>query len=104
MGTHWELKRNIVGWEPGENEKKSTPHRSPKNLNLKGKKARHLECMLGSSNNWVHEISLPKRVHYHFWHGLIIPLAKNTLSIHQNKSLYVLLDQNFKRKALSNSP
>jgi len=44
--------------------------------NLKGKEARDLECMLGPSH-WLHEISLPKRVHHHFWRGLI-PLAKNT--------------------------
>jgi len=43
------------------------------------KKTRHLECMLGPSH-WWHEISLPKRVLHHFWHGLI-PLAKNTLPI-----------------------
>jgi hypothetical protein len=49
MGTHWELKRSIVGWEPGKMEKKSSPQPSPKNL--KGKKARHLECMLELSNN-----------------------------------------------------
>jgi len=30
-------------------------------LNLKGKKARHLECRLGPPH-WLHEISLPKRV------------------------------------------
>jgi hypothetical protein len=46
---------------------------------LKGKKARHLECMLGPSH-WLHEISLPKRVPRHFWPQLI-PLAKNTLPI-----------------------
>jgi len=86
MGTHWELgernenlmgtlKWNVVGthWEPGE---KIPP--LPRPPNLKGKKARHLECMLGPSH-WLHEISLPKRVRHLFWPGLIIPLAKNTL-------------------------
>jgi hypothetical protein len=29
--------------------------------NLKGKKARHLECMLGPSSHWLHKIFLPKR-------------------------------------------
>jgi hypothetical protein len=85
MGTHWELgernenlmgtlKWNVVGthWEPGE---KIPP--LPRPPNLKGKKARHLECMLGPSH-WLHEISLPKRVRHLFWPGLI-PLAKNTL-------------------------
>jgi hypothetical protein len=46
--------------------------------NLKGKKARHVECMLEPSH-WLHEISLPKRVHHHIWPG--VPLAKNTLPI-----------------------
>jgi len=55
MGTHWELKRNIVGWEPGENEKKILPTPLSQKLKRK-KKARHLECMLGPSNNWRHEI------------------------------------------------
>jgi hypothetical protein len=42
MGTHWELRGNMVGthWEPGKNEK--NPSRT---ANLKG---RHLECMLGA--------------------------------------------------------
>jgi len=52
---------------------------NPTTALLKGKKARHLECLLGPSH-WLHEISLPKRVHHHFWPGLI-PLAKNTLPI-----------------------
>ncbi len=57
MGTHYELKRNMVRthWEPENNEKISFP--SP---NSKWKK-------------WVshslHEISLPKRVCHHFWTG-----------------------------------
>jgi len=71
-GTHWELIGNIVRtyWEPGKmgKQKKSFLHPPPQNF--KGKKARHLECMLGPSN-WLHEISLPKRVHHHFWPGLI---------------------------------
>jgi hypothetical protein len=71
LGTHW---------EQGKNEKKNSFPTTP-TQNLKGRKAlRHLECMLGPSN-WLHEISLPKRVHHHFWPGLI-PLAKNTLPIH----------------------
>jgi len=58
LGTHLELEGNIVqtNWEAAENEKKSLPH-PPQNI--KGKKARHLECMLGPSH-WLHEISLPK--------------------------------------------
>jgi len=47
--------------------------------NIKGKKARHLECMLGPSR-WLHEISLLKRPGHHFGPGLT-PLAKNTLPI-----------------------
>jgi hypothetical protein len=56
MGTHGELKGNMLGtnWELGKNETKSLPP-----PNLKGKKARHLQCMLQSSH-WLHEISLPK--------------------------------------------
>jgi hypothetical protein len=50
--------------------------------NLKGKKARYLECMLGPSH-WLHEFSLSKRVCHHFWPGPI-PLAKNTLPIQIN--------------------
>jgi len=51
MGTHWELKRNIVEthWELGKKEKKSP----------------HLECMRGPSN-WWHEIFLPKKVSHYF--------------------------------------
>jgi len=58
MGTHGELKRNMVGthWEPGKNEKNPLPPPPP---NLREKKARHLECMLGSSH-WLHQIYLPK--------------------------------------------
>jgi len=54
-------------WEPAKNEKKILPP-----PNLKGKKARQLECMLGLSH-WLHEICLPKRVRHHFWPGLIHP-------------------------------
>jgi hypothetical protein len=43
--------------------------------NIKGKKE-SLECMLEPSH-WLHEISLPKRLCHHFWHGLTV-LAKNT--------------------------
>jgi hypothetical protein len=65
LGTHWELERNIVRthWEAGKNEKKILPPLHPPNI--KGKKAGHLECMLGPSH-WLHEISLPKRLWHHF--------------------------------------
>jgi hypothetical protein len=43
-----------------ENGKKILPHSSPLK-NFKGRKVRHLECMLGPSH-WLHEVSLPKRV------------------------------------------
>jgi hypothetical protein len=77
LGTHWELERNIVRthWEVEENEKKIFPPPHP-TQNIKGKKTKHLECMFGPSH-WLHEISLSKRLHHHFWHGLT-PLAKNT--------------------------
>jgi hypothetical protein len=52
-----------------------SPHLSPLQ-NIKGKKERHLECMLGPSH-WLHEISLLKRLGHHFWPGLTA-LAKNT--------------------------
>jgi hypothetical protein len=42
---------------------------TPPPTNLKGKKARHLECMLGPSLR-LQKISLPKRVCHHFWPGL----------------------------------
>jgi hypothetical protein len=29
MGTHWELKRNIVRWEPGKKWEKKNPPRTP---------------------------------------------------------------------------
>jgi len=83
MGTHWDLKGNIVGthWQPGKNEKISFPspqkYPPPTPTKLKRKKARHHECMLGPSH-WLHEISLPKRVHHQFWPGLP--------NIKQNKS------------------
>jgi len=85
-GTHWELgehKGNLVGtnWEPGINEKKIlSPLPTPPFLppNLKGKKSRHFDSMPRPSHS--HESSLPKRVHHHFWPGLIA-LAKNTLPI-----------------------
>jgi hypothetical protein len=78
MGNYWELKGNMVVtyWEPEKNEKKSCCPTPP---NLKGKNARHLQCLLESSH-WLHEISLCKRVPNHFWPGLI-PFATNTLPI-----------------------
>jgi hypothetical protein len=72
-GTHWEHIGN-----QGKMKKKSFPPETSKE-----KKAQHLECLLGSSH-WLHEICLPKRVHHHFWHGLL-PLAKNTLPIELKK-------------------
>jgi len=62
-------------WEAGKYEKFPTP--PPQNI--KGKKARHLECMLMPSR-WLQQISLPKKLGHHFGHGLT-PLAKNTLPI-----------------------
>jgi hypothetical protein len=53
---------NIVQthWEARINGKETPPP------NIKGKKKRHLECMLGPSH-WLYEISLPKRLGHHFW-------------------------------------
>jgi hypothetical protein len=63
-------------WEPRKSEKKIPPPPPPPNL--KGKLEMHLECI--GPSHWLHEISLPKRVHHHFWGGLI-PLEMNTLPI-----------------------
>jgi hypothetical protein len=62
----------------GKMKKNPLPGGPPPPPNLKGKNARHLEGMLGPSHS-LHEISVPKRVHHHFWPQLI-PLAKNTCS------------------------
>jgi hypothetical protein len=37
--------------------------------NLKGKKTRQLECILGPPH-WLHVNFLPKKVHHQFWPGL----------------------------------
>ncbi len=82
LGTWWESIGNLKGtWNTlgtREKWKKKTFHPSPFPQTYK-EKARHLDGMLGPSH-WLHEISLPKRVHHHFWPGLI-RLAKNTLLI-----------------------
>jgi hypothetical protein len=80
MGTHLELKGNIVRthWEPGNMKTKSS--NPPSQKKFEREKARHLECMFGPSHQ-LHEISLHKRVHHHFWPGLIIPHAKKNLPI-----------------------
>jgi hypothetical protein len=70
MRTYWELKGNIVGTR--ENRKKNSSSQPPPPLpvaQLKRKNARHLECVLGPSQS-LHETSLPKRVHHHFWPNL----------------------------------
>jgi hypothetical protein len=95
-------------------EKKNlSPLPLPKPQNIKGKKARHLECMLGP----YHEISLPKRLGHHFWPGLTALVAKNTLpiqcwgtfdfkielpgfsNISDPENCLFWIDQNFKRTA-----
>jgi hypothetical protein len=64
MRIHWELKGNIVGthWELGKNEKKIFPPSPPppQNQKSKGKKERHLECMLGPSHWLVWNFSSQK--------------------------------------------
>jgi len=49
---------NTLGsWENEKNLSPLSPRTPPQNI--KGKKARHLECMLGPSH-WLHEILFPK--------------------------------------------
>jgi len=64
-GTYWELIGYLKGtyWEHiwNEGKMKKNPSLPPFPPNLKGKKARNLECLLGPSH-WLHELSLPKRV------------------------------------------
>jgi hypothetical protein len=71
LGTWWQPIGNLKGtwWEQRKNEKKSSPHPHPK---LKRKKIKALWVHTKPSH-WLHEISIPKRVHHHFQHGLIIP-------------------------------
>jgi hypothetical protein len=58
--------------------------------NIKGKKARHLECMLGPSH-WLHEISLPKRLGHHnvfifqVFVGVLVPACENLKDKNSNK-------------------
>jgi len=74
-GTPWGPDGNPLGtlkgtnWEPGK-----TPHTHTHTKEKK--KTRHLECMLGGHSDWMHENSLPKRVHHPFWHGLKYPLQR----------------------------
>jgi hypothetical protein len=78
LGTHWELKGDIVGTngEPGKNEKKTC---AP-SLKLKRKKKQAtMSACLGSPLAACK--FLPKRDPHHFWPGLIPSLAKNTLPI-----------------------
>jgi hypothetical protein len=72
IGTYWEFKRNLVGNTLGMREtwKKILPP-----TNLKPKKARHIEYMLGPSH-WLHENSLQKGVCHHFWRGVKYPLQR----------------------------
>jgi hypothetical protein len=60
-----EHRRNMLGTK--EKWKKSSLPPSPKNL--KEKKSRHLEFMQ-QPTHWLHEISIFKTVHHHFWPGL----------------------------------
>jgi hypothetical protein len=82
-----------VDWELGKNEKKSSPHPSPKNL--KGKKKQGtLSACLGLPIIGGMKFSLHKRVHHHFRPGLI-PLAKNTLPIHPKQNSLCFVASNF---------
>ncbi len=70
MRTHWELGKS------GEKRISPPPPLPPK---LKRKKAKALECIFGPSH-WLHENSLPKIVHHHFWPWLM-HLTKKTSPI-----------------------
>jgi len=72
VGTHWEPGKNV------EKEKKKCF--TPPPTNLKGKKSRHLECMLGPSHRLQKKILFPKEFVTIFGLGYI-PFAKNTLPI-----------------------
>jgi hypothetical protein len=81
MRTHWELKGNIAGthWEQGNFFLKSllpSPFPLPHPPNLKGKKPRHLECMLWAFPIGCIKFLFPKEFITIFWPGLIIPLGK----------------------------
>jgi hypothetical protein len=82
VGTHWELKGNTVGThcELRKNEKKILTPPPPPPQTYKENKIETLWLHLGPSH-WLHEISLPKRVHHHFWPGLITPCNKHPIPI-----------------------
>jgi len=77
LGTHWEFKGNIMGTHWNQGKMKKNP--SPPSKKLKRKQHKAPERMLRPSH-WLHEISLPKRIHHHFRPGLI-PSTNNTLPI-----------------------
>jgi len=68
-GTHWELEGNMLGRK--EKRKKSSPSPPPPpTQNLKGKKSRHLGCML-QPTHWLHLFSVSKTIGHHFWPRLM---------------------------------
>jgi hypothetical protein len=67
MGTHWELEGNTL-----EQRKKRKKPPSPKPKTQK-KKIKALGVHAEPSH-WLHEISISKTVHHHFWPGLIPPI------------------------------
>ncbi len=73
MRTHWELKRNIDENTLGPGEKwKKKPSPLPRQK-LKREKSKAPWVYAWAKNyasHWLHKISLPKRVHHHFWPGL----------------------------------
>jgi hypothetical protein len=71
-GTNWEPIGNLEGEHVGNKGKKKKNPPSP-TQNLKEKKSKHFECMLGLPH-WLHEIFISKTIGHHFWPGLIPPL------------------------------
>jgi hypothetical protein len=78
LGTHWEARKN---------EKNPSPSLHPRPKNLKGKKARRLECMLGPSH-WLHEFLFPKSS------SPILAWATNTPCKEQPTYLFTCLKAN----------
>jgi hypothetical protein len=74
MGTHWEHVEN-----KGKMKKILLPP-PPHTQNLKEKNNKAL-WLHAEPSHWLHEISISKTVHHHFWPGLIYPRYKQGVLI-----------------------